>query len=307
MSVVGRYAPSPTGSLHVGNLRTALLAWAAARSGGGSLLLRIDDLDPQRSRGHWLDEQLADLTAIGIDWDGGPIRQSARLGDYDSAIGRLIDLGLVYECFCTRAEIREAASAPHGELPEGAYPGTCRDLSGAELAERRAGERPAALRVNAGAERIEFDDLAAGHCAGVVDDFVVRRNDGVPAYNLATTVDDAELGVTEVVRGADLLGSAPRQIWLAGRLRIAAPERWAHVALVRPADGERLAKRHGAVTLADLAERGIGAGEVAWRIAAALGIEPRDGSGAAALRDGFDESLLADPAFPGREELPYGQ
>jgi glutamyl-tRNA synthetase len=269
VSADGRFAPSPTGTLHVGNLRTALVAWLFARSQDARFLVRTEDLDTGRVRERFYDEQLHDLAAIGLDWDGPVVRQSERIGLYEQALERLRRHGAIYECWCTRAEIREAASAPHGELPEGAYPGTCKRLSAAERAQRAAGGRPPALRVDAGAARIAFDDRLAGHIEGVVDDFVVRRNDGAFAYNLAVVVDDGAQGIGEVVRGADLLDSTPRQLWLAGELDIAAP-RHAHVALMLGPDGARLAKRHGAVTLADRAAQGQSADDVRDELAASL-------------------------------------
>lgn len=232
--MIGRYAPSPSGPLHLGNLRTALLAWLFARSAGSAFLLRIEDLDHDRSRAEHEAGQLADLRAIDLDWDGQPVRQSARTDLYVAALERLD----TYPCFCTRAEIREAASAPHGALPEGAYPGTCRELGPAERAQRERDGRPPALRVRA---------------CDAVDDFVVRRNDGAFAYNLAVVVDDAEQGIEQVVRGADLEDTTPRQEWLAGALGVAAVD-YRHVPLVLGPDGARLAKRHGAVALADRAE-----------------------------------------------------
>jgi glutamyl-tRNA synthetase len=244
--MTGRFAPSPTGDLHLGNLRTALLAWLFARSRGGRFLMRMEDLDRGRVREGSYERQLADLAAVGVDWDGPVVRQSKRTGLYVEALARLD----TYPCWCTRAEIREAASAPHGELPEGAYPGTCRELTAAQRAEREASGRPPALRLRAGGERVEFDDELHGRRAGVVDDFVLRRGDGAFAYNLAVVVDDAEQGVDQVVRGDDLIDSTPRQILLA-RLLGAAEPRYAHVPLMLGPDGARLAKRHGAVTLAD--------------------------------------------------------
>jgi glutamyl-tRNA synthetase len=245
----GRFAPSPTGVLHLGNLRTALLAWLFARSAGSDFLVRMEDLDTGRVREGYAEQQLADIAAIGIDWDGEVVYQSQRLGLYEDAIAALGDR--VYECYCTRAEIREAASAPHGPLPEGAYPGTCLRLTAAELAEKRASGRAPALRVRADAERVAFEDRLHGRVEGVVDDFVIRRNDGAPAYNLAVVVDDAAQGVGEVVRGDDLLDSTPRQIFLARALGLSEAS-YAHVPLVLGPDGARLAKRHGDVTLREV-------------------------------------------------------
>jgi glutamyl-tRNA synthetase len=247
----GRFAPSPTGTLHLGNLRTALLAWLFARSDGSGFVVRMEDLDTGRVRAGMAEQQLADLAAIGLDWDGEIVYQSHRTALYADALEALRADGRVYECFCTRAEIREAASAPHGPLPEGAYPGTCLRLSAAELADRRARGRPPALRVRADAARVVFEDRLHGRQEGVVDDFVVRRNDGAHAYNLAVVVDDDAQGVGEVVRGDDLLDSTPRQLFLARALRLREPA-YAHVPLVLGPDGARLAKRHGAVTLREL-------------------------------------------------------
>ena len=247
----GRYAPSPTGTLHLGNLRTALLAWLFARAAGSRFLMRMEDLDSGRVRPGIAEEQLSDLAAVGVDWDGEVSYQSQRLALYAEATAALRDAGRVYECFCTRAEIREAASAAHGPLPEGTYPGTCRHLTAAERAEKRASGRPPALRVRAEAERVAFTDRLHGPQKGVVDDFVIRRNDGAPAYNLAVVVDDAAQGVEEVVRGDDLLDSTPRQLFLARHLGVPAPQ-YAHVPLVLGPDGARLAKRHGGVTLRDV-------------------------------------------------------
>jgi glutamyl-tRNA synthetase len=251
----GRFAPSPTGVLHLGNLRTALLAWLFARSQGARFLMRVEDLDSGRVRPGVEAGQLADLRAIGIDWDGAVVRQSDRLELYAAALARLDASDLLYRCWCTRAEIREAASASHGERPEGAYPGTCRELSTAQIAEREASGRPPAVRVRASSARLTFTDRLHGDTTGVVDDFVVRRNDGAYAYNLAVVVDDGEQGIGEVVRGADLLDSTPRQLWLAEQLGLREPSH-AHVPLMLGPDGQRLAKRHGAVTLAGRAALG---------------------------------------------------
>jgi glutamyl-tRNA synthetase len=251
--MLGRFAPSPTGPLHLGSLRTALAAWLSARGAGSRFLMRIEDLDPQRSRREWEEDQLGDLRALGIDWDGTPVRQSERFPLYEAALSELERQGRLYPCFCTRAEIRAAASAPHGDLPEGAYPGTCRALSPAERQMRVAAGERHALRVDAGAVPISYEDWLLGPQSIVVDDFVVRRADGVPAYQLAVVVDDADQRIEQVVRGADLADSTGRQILLARWLGLTVPV-YAHVGLVLGADGARLAKRHGAATLADREE-----------------------------------------------------
>lgn len=267
----GRYAPSPTGDLHLGNLRTAVAAWLFARTHGARLVLRIDDLDPDRFRPDSAERQIADLQALGLDWDGEPVVQSHRLDRYHAALAQLVADGLAYPCFCTRADIRAAASAPHGDSPELAYPGTCSHLDVAATNARIAAGAPHCLRVRARGARDSVDDLLVGNVAFTVDDFVVRRKDGVPAYLLATTVDDHDLEIGTVVRGADLLPSAPRQIWLAQTLGISAPS-FAHIGLVRSGPGHRLAKRDGAVTLRELAARGTSAAQVLTWIGASLGL-----------------------------------
>lgn len=267
----GRFAPSPTGALHVGNLRTALLAWLFARSAHDSFYVRMEDLDVHRVRPGVEEVQLADLAALGLDWDGPVRRQSARTARYAEALARLAADGRVYECWCSRAEIAAAASAPHGALPEGAYPGTCARLGAAERAERAAGGRPPALRLRAGAEEITVSDRLHGPITSGVDDVVLRRNDGAFGYQLAVVVDDAAQGIDEVVRGADLLDSAPRQALLARLLGLPGVS-WAHVPVVLGPDGRRLAKRHGAVTLAERRARGESAAEVRSALAASAGL-----------------------------------
>jgi glutamyl-tRNA synthetase len=242
----------------------------------------MEDLDTGRVRPGAADEQLADLAAIGLDWDGEVVFQSQRMERYAEAIEALGDR--VYECYCTRAEIRAAASAPHGPLPEGAYPGTCLHLTAAELADRRASGRPPALRIRADAARVAFVDRLHGPQEGVVDDFVVRRNDGVPAYNLAVIVDDVWQRISEVVRGDDLLDTTPRQLYLAERLGLEPPA-YAHVPLVLGPDGGRLAKRHGAVTLDEL----DAAAAVRW-MARTLGMD--GATSASEMRERFHRSAL---------------
>ncbi len=293
----GRFAPSPSGDLHLGNLRTALLAWLFARSSGRAFLMRVEDLD--RVRPGAAVRQLADLAAIGLDWDGPVMWQSRRTDRYDAAIGSLVARGLTYECFCTRREIREAASAPHPDpsFPQrigadGAYPGTCRSLTAAEVAQRRAAGRPSALRLRAGVSRWTVPDVLNGSVTGGVDDLVLRRNDGVAAYNLAVVVDDAAQGIDQVVRGDDLLTSAPRQAYLASLLRLP-PVQYAHVPLALNEHRQRLAKRDGAVTLADLAVLGITAGDVVGLLAVSLGLAaPGARVGPPELLPRFDPAAL---------------
>ncbi len=303
----GRFAPSPTGDLHLGNLRTAAVAWLSARSGGRGFLVRMEDLDLHQANPAREAAQLRDLATIGIDWDGEVVRQSERFARYEAAIAELAAAGLVYECFCTRREIRDeiesAPSAPHA--PPGAYPGICRRLTAAQRAERRAEGRPPALRLRADGRAVTFDDVLAGTVTGVADDVVLRRNDGVPAYNLAVVVDDGAQGVTEVVRGDDLLSSTPRQIVLQELLGLPRP-RYLHVPLVVDADGTRLAKRRGlAVTLVDLAAVGVTTEMVVRWIVESLGLGGRPGvDGLGALVDHFDPiELTRDPvvapAWPG--------
>lgn len=203
--------------------------------------------------------QLVDLAAVGVTWDEEPVFQSERFAMYDRALAFLVEGGLTYECYCSRREIREAAAAPNGDVVE--YPGTCRDLSDDERASRRA-SRPPALRLRSDRGEVEFMDERFGLTRGRADDVVLRRNDGVPAYNLAVVVDDADQGVTEVVRGDDLLRVTPSQVALQQLLGLPTP-RYVHVPLMLGADGQRLAKRHGAVSLADMAAEGRSSGEVA--------------------------------------------
>jgi glutamyl-tRNA synthetase len=265
----GRYAPSPTGELHLGNLRTALFAWLFARSSGRRLLHRIEDLDAARVRPGMADQQLADLAALGITFDGEPVVQSQRLAAYQEALVRLADK--TYECFCSRREIAEAASAPHGRVAR--YPGTCRNLTKAERIDRGRRRQPA-LRLRAEGAKHTVHDMLHGDITAEVDDVVLRRNDGVPAYNLAVVVDDAFSGVDQVVRGDDLLPTAVTQAFLAELLGHRAPS-YAHVPLAVNEAGLRLAKRDGAVTLPELAARGMESDAVLGLIAESLNLASR--------------------------------
>lgn len=250
---VGRFAPSPTGELHLGNLRTALGAWQRAREVGGRFVLRWEDLDGANASPRWEAAQARDLRLIGVDWDGTPVRQSERFDRYHAALDQLATAGLTYLCYCSRREIREAAAAPHGHYGYD-YPGTCRELTADERAEREATGRAGALRLRANAEVVSFTDEVHGPQSVKVDDFVLRRNDGTPSYHVAVVVDDDEAGVDQVVRADDLLPSAARQLLLYRLLGLAEPSTYAHLPLVVSPDGTRLAKRDGAVTLSDRPE-----------------------------------------------------
>ncbi|MEZ5205758.1 MAG: tRNA glutamyl-Q(34) synthetase GluQRS [Acidimicrobiales bacterium] len=293
----GRFAPSPTGDLHLGNLRTALVAWLRARTTGGTFAVRMEDLDTATARRDLGARQLDQLRAIGVDWDGPIVWQSDRRHAYDAAIASLVEAGLTYPCYCSRREIREAAAAPHGALPGGAYPGTCRSLTPGQRAERQAAGRPPALRLRAEGAVVTFDDLVVGTVTGAVDDLVLRRNDDTPAYNLAVVVDDAWQAIDEVVRGDDLLDSTPRQVHLAGLLGLHVP-RYAHVPLVLGPTGARLAKRDGAVTLDDLAVQGQDADAVRTRLAVSLGLaRPGEVPTTADLLERFDLAQVPRSAW----------
>lgn len=269
----GRFAPSPTNDLHLGNLRTALLAWLFAQHFSLDFLLRIEDLDTARVRAARGAEQrqLADLRALGITWAEPVWRQSERLEIYREA-ARGLD---TYECFCTRREIAQASSAPHGDYRP--YPGTCARLSEAQKMVRRR-ERPGAIRVRAHQATMEVHDLHAGVVTGLVDDFVLFRADGTPAYNLATVVDDGLSQVSQVCRGVDLLDSAPRQAWLAEQLGFPAPN-YAHVGLAVNREGKRLAKRDRGATLTELRAAGHTPAEVVALLARSADL-PECGSAA---------------------------
>jgi glutamyl-tRNA synthetase len=258
MTHVGRYAPSPSGDLHLGNARTALLAWLWARGEGGRMLLRIEDLDPDRSRPEIAERQLDDLAALGLDWDGTPVRQSERGELYARALDRLAAAGLVYPCFCSRADVRAAATAPHGA--DGAtYPGTCRDLDPGESARRISAGARASLRFRS---------------ADGSDDHVLRRSDGVVGYQLAVVVDDGDHGVTHVLRGDDLAASTPRQLELWHALGLGAAPRYLHVPLVVGEDGRRLGKRDGSLTTRSVLASGSSAEELVGWLAWSAGLVP---------------------------------
>ena len=290
-SADGRFAPSPTGSLHLGNLRTALLAWLFARSAGARFAIRMEDVDRERFREGVEEEQLSDLRALGLDWDGPVARQTERLELYEQAISRLDGKGLLYPCYCTRREIREAVSAPHGPVST-SYPGACRGLTSRERAGLEASGRTPSLRVRAEGLTASFEDRLLGYREGDSDDFVVRRNDGSPAYQLTVVVDDADQGIGEVVRGDDLADSTPRQLLLHRMLGLPEPG-YAHVPLVLGPDGERLAKRHGGITLAGRLDAGESPEGILGWMARSLGLaEPGESVTAQSLIPRFDPARL---------------
>lgn len=280
MSPAGRFAPSPSADLHIGNVRTAVLAWLFAKSTDRRFLVRIEDLDDRSSR-DVAARQLRDLAAVGLLPDEPPEYQTEHESRYDTVIDDLVARGLTYECHCSRKDIQQAPRAPHA--PEGAYPGTCRDLTDSDRIRRRATGRPPALRLRSEVDEFTVTDLLHGSYTGVVDDLVLRRGDGVPAYNLAVVVDDAAQGVDQVVRGDDLLPSSPRQAYLVSLLGYSQPV-YAHVPLVLNTAGKRLAKRDGAVTLDE-----IGASRALAQIAESMGFSEHSLTGMFAE---FDPAML---------------
>jgi glutamyl-tRNA synthetase len=279
-SGAGRFAPSPTGRLHVGNLRTALVAWLMARSTGRRFVVRMEDLDQVTSSPEHERSQLRDLAALGLDWDGPVLRQSERFDLHRAALAALEAQGLTYRCWCSRREIAAAAHAPHGEVAR--YPGTCRDRP-------EGPEGPFAIRLRADHTPIEVLDQIAGRYVGCPDDVVLMRRDGIPAYQLAVVVDDADQGVDQVVRADDLLPSTPSQVHLQALLGLPTPT-YVHVPLVLGPDRTRLAKRHGAVTLEDLGWSGV---EARAHLAVSLGLAaPGERPSLDDLLERFDPTCL---------------
>jgi len=266
-NVRGRFAPTPSGLLHLGNAGTALLAWLQVRSQGGTIVLRIEDVDTPRCKPAWTAQCLQDMRWLGLDWDEGPdvggdrgpYAQRDRGERYEAALKQLQDAGLVYPCYCSRADLLTAGQAPHGLQAEGpVYPGTCRQLDETERRRKAAAKTPS-LRFIMPQEATSFTDGIAGpvtYEAGAGGDFIVKRADGIIGYQLAVVVDDDEMGITDVLRGWDLLDSTPRQLRLAEALGKSSP-RYAHAPLLLGPDGNRLAKRHGDIAVAALRASGI--------------------------------------------------
>lgn len=273
----GRFAPSPSGDLHIGNIRSGLLAYVRARQTGRQFLWRIEDLD--RAKPGAAQSQLEVFADLGVTPDEPPLVQSERLGVYNEALNRLDGQRLVYECYCSRKDIQQAPSAPHS--PPGAYPGTCRDLpeSARERHRQRLEEqgRSPALRLRSDNAEITVHDRLLGDITAPVDDLVLKRGDGVFAYNLIVIVDDGASGVDEVVRGDDLVTSAPRQAHLAHLLGLPQPS-WLHVPLVVNTAGKRLAKRDGAVTYQQLRNLGWTHQDVYAWMGDSLGLAGSEGS-----------------------------
>ncbi|REK71150.1 tRNA glutamyl-Q(34) synthetase GluQRS [Paenibacillus paeoniae] len=263
----GRFAPTPSGMLHIGNAFSALASWLQMRQIGGEFLLRIENIDKPRSRPVFAEQQLDDLLWLGIDWDEGPriggpfapYEQSKREPLYEAALDVLRNNGRIYPCYCSRSELASIASAPHGLSSEGpAYPGLCRHLTSEERAYKAQKKTPS-LRFIMPEEAITFQDGISGtmrYDGEALGDFIVKRADGIFSYQLAVTVDDAAMGITDVLRGADLLDSTPRQLALYEALDLAPPS-FSHVPLVADEYGKRLSKRDKSLTLASLRETGV--------------------------------------------------
>jgi glutamyl-tRNA synthetase len=274
MTVVGRLAPSPTGHLHIGHARSFLLAWWSARSQGGRVVLRIEDLDVERCRPEFIDDCLRDLEWLGLDWDGSPRLQSAGLEEILTAAKRLTEVGFAYPCVCTRGDIRAISSAPQDGETEWRYPGTCRGLYRNRIEAEAQSGKPAALRFRVEPGRVTVNDTIGGtqdfDVFSDVGDFpILRRNDS-PSYQLAVVVDDARDEVTEVLRGDDLLPSAARQQLLCEALKLPIP-RWIHVPLVTDTQGRRLAKRADDLSICELRQRGLDPRVLVNWVAASIG------------------------------------
>lgn len=306
--ITGRLAPTPSGYLHLGNARSFLLAWLWARRDGGRVIMRVEDIDLGRCKPHLRHEMLRDLDWLGLDWDAGPhagdppgeFDQRTRFAVYRGYLDALAGAGLAYPCVCSRKDVEEASSAPHGN--EGAvYPGTCRDRWDSFEHARREGGREPAWRFKWDSSPVTFTDEVRGETTvdpSRLGDFVLWRRDGAPSYQLAVTVDDALQGVTQVLRGRDLLNSTARQLALYRALGLAPPAQWAHVSFIQDAKGRRMAKRDGDLALIHLRESGVSPARVIGFVARAAGLTDRPGPlKPRELVDGFDPRRLAREDF----------
>src|SRR5258706_881668 len=309
--IVGRLAPSPTGHLHLGHAWAFLLAWWHARSRGGRIVLRLEDLDVERVKPGMLEATLDDLRWLGLDWDGEPLVQSRGVTDIDAAAHSLLARDLAYPCVCTRKEIQAAQSAPHSDELTTIYPGTCRGKFPSLEAAERASSRPAALRFLVPDTTVRIDDAIQGvreyDARTVLGDFPISRSLGLPAYQLALVVDDERQGVTEVVRGVDLLESCARQWLLQEALGYRHP-RWWHVPLITDDSGRRLAKRSDDVSLARLRAAGADPRQIVAWVARAAGMTLDHPSHAREIIGRFDIKQLppTDVRLTRRDLLEFG-
>lgn len=272
-SCVGRFAPTPSGRMHLGNVFSALMAWASVRSQNGSLILRVEDLDIRAHNPQYTSLLLDDLQWLGLTWDKGPYYQSRRTELYQEALLDLRQQGLLYPCFCSRADLH-AAQAPHASDGTYVYAGTCRNLSQSERKELSSHKIPA-TRIRVPNKTYAFEDRVYGptsqNLAESCGDFIVQRADGVFAYQLAVVVDDADMDITEVVRGSDLLSSTPRQLYLQDMLGLSHPT-YAHLPLLVAPDGRRLSKRNHDLDLGVLRSQGKTPEEILGFLAYCVGL-----------------------------------
>jgi glutamyl-tRNA synthetase len=301
---ITRLAPSPTGALHLGNARTFLVNWLLARREGWKIILRIEDLDGPRVKTKADQQAIDDLQWLGLDWNEGPVYQSARTDLYRAAIDRLIAAKLAYPCICSRKDAESAASAPHAEDGSAVYPGTCRDRFTSIDDARNASDREPAIRFRVPNEIVEFDDGFRGTCRfdmARLGDFVIAKANGIAAYHLAVVIDDQAMGITDIVRGDDLLDSTARHLLLYEALGLADYlPRWFHLPLVVGGDGRRLAKRHGDTRLEYYRRNGASPGRLRALLARWCGIECGDEIEMAELLERF--SLQAVP----KERIVFG-
>ncbi len=299
----GRFAPTPSGFLHLGNALPALLGWLQMRKAGGQFLLRIEDIDKPRCKPHYVEQIYRDMDWLGLDWDEGPglegdcapYIQNERLQLYERALDKLLALGHLYPCYCSRAELMAIASAPHGLASLGpVYPGLCRELTEEERKQKAQLKTPSLRFAMPDRSQSFLDGVLGEQCfaAPAGGDFVVKRADGIIGYQLAVVVDDALMGITDVLRGGDLLDSTPRQLALFAAMDWAAPQ-YAHVPLLVGEDGRRLAKRHGSITLNALRASGTQPQQIIGLLAYLAGLLPEpEPIQAADLIDEFEMSLI---------------